>query len=606
MLYVTVGLAALFGLVTILGLGAIDQAAQLVFNERLATAHTTAGILERDFERVATEIDEAERELAGSTGTAAALLDRLDRSAPFLFFRISGVWLIDRDGRPRDAAGQPRPPATSGSRPPLAPFDGRYTVLRAMGPVEGSVSFAAIAVRLPGSAGATGSVVVVHTVSLNSTTDYVPAVHGQPGSDAPPAGDAAKAANATDAAERYHLEVVDPSGTAVLGVGADEHPGQPSRHYAAIAGLVAEHRAAALLHQPEPGAGFDPHVMAVVPVGSSPFYIVLEQPVDVALALPLQLRERLILLALLGFVVALVLAWVTTRHVVKPTEELTLAAERMALGDLASPIDVTAQDEIGQLAESLEAMRLRLKEAHEAIEQTNSELEARVAERTARLEQLLRRTISAQEEERHRLARELHDETAQTLAALAIAIDRARDALDGSGTQAAEQIRAAREIAGRLLAETRRLILGLRPAVLDDLGLIPAIRWQCEISLAERGVETTFEADPPDARLPSHLEVTLFRIVQEAVSNIARHADARHARVRLTFRDGVATAVIADDGRGFDVGRLTRSGDRDASVGLLGMQERVSLLNGQMEIRSAEGSGTEIVVQVPIAEEAAR
>ncbi len=600
MLYVTVGLAVLFGLVTILGLGAIDQAAQLVFNERLATAHTTAGILERDFERVATKIDEAERELAGSTGTAAALLDRLDRSAPFLFFRISGVWLIDGQGRPRDAAGLPRPPATSGSQLPLGPFDGRYTVLRAMGPVAGSVSFAAIAVRLPGSAGAVGSVVVVHTVSLNSTADYVPAIHGQPGSDA------SSASGATDATEKYHLEVVDPSGTAVLGIGADERPGQPSRHYAAIAGLVAEHRAAALLHQPEPGAGFDPHVMAVVPVTSSPFYIVLEQPVDVALALPFQLRERLILLAVLGFVVALVLAWVTTRHVVKPTEELTLAAERMALGDLASPIDVAAQDEIGQLAESLEAMRLRLKEAHEAIERTNSELEARVAERTARLEQLLRRTISAQEEERHRLARELHDETAQTLAALAIAIDRARDALDGSGTQAAEQIRAAREIAGRLLAETRRLILGLRPAVLDDLGLIPAIRWQCETSLAERGVETTFEADPPDARLPSHLEVTLFRIVQEAVSNIARHAEARHARVRLTFRDGVATAVITDDGKGFDVGRLSRSGDRDASVGLLGMQERVSLLNGQMEIRSAQGSGTEIVVQVPIAEEAAR
>ena len=129
-------------------------------------------------------------------------------------------------------------------------------------------------------------------------------------------------------------------------------------------------------------------------------------------------------------------ALITTRHVVKPTEQLTGAAERMAGGDLASPISVAAQDEIGQLAESLEEMRQRLRAAYEAVEKTNKELEIRVSERTERLGQVLRQTISAQEDERRRLARELHDETAQTIAALSIALDRARDGLGGAGPEA--------------------------------------------------------------------------------------------------------------------------------------------------------------------------
>ncbi|OGN86612.1 MAG: hypothetical protein A2X23_04510 [Chloroflexi bacterium GWC2_73_18] len=323
-----------------------------------------------------------------------------------------------------------------------------------------------------------------------------------------------------------------------------------------------------------------------------------------ALALPLQLRDRLIVLTALGFLAALAVAWITTRHVVKPTEQLTAAAERMARGDLASPVGVAAEDEVGKLAESLDIMRQRLQAALEAIERTNRELESRVAERTARLGQLLRKTISAQEEERQRLARELHDETAQTLAALTIALDRARDGLDRATPRALEQIGLAKVIAERLLAETRRLILGLRPMVLDDLGLLPAIRWQCESYLGELGVEATIEGDPAAARLPGHIEVALFRIVQEAISNVARHAEAEHVRIGLARDGDTVTVTVADDGRGFDAERIGREPGHDERVGLIGMQERVALLGGRMEIRSGRGQGTEVVVEVPLAEEA--
>ena len=606
MLYVTVGLAAMFAAVAFLGLGAIDQATDLVIQERLNTASTTAGILERDLGRIADDAREAHRMAATggpvSTGhdSAQRLLDHFQRSQPFLFFKVSGVWLLDARGALLDQAGEPAPGTSDGrDRGSFAAAAGTgYAVLRAAGPVPGEVPFAAVAVRLPAAASPDGLVAVIHTVSVNQTTGFVPATYGSVPSGSPHS-------EADGAAEEYHLEVVDPDGTVILGVGSDEHPGRTSPHFAAIRRLIDSGRGEALLHEPGPADTFLPHVMAVVPLGSSPFYVVLEQPVDVALALPLELRQRLIVTIGVGFIAALAVAWVTTRHVVRPTEQLTAAAERMAMGDLSSPIDVTAQDEVGKLADSLDAMRQRLREAYDSIERANRELEQRVAERTARLGQVLRKTISAQEEERRRLARELHDETAQDLAALLIALDRARDALDAP-SPARDQILNAKETASRLLAETRRLIVGLRPTVLDDIGLVPALRWYCDTHLAEQGIETTIEADQPATRLPRHMEVALFRVVQEAVSNIARHAHANHVRIRLSFRAGTVTVVVADDGLGFDVDHaLGQSANGGGRVGLLGIQERVHLLGGSMQIHSSLGHGTEIVLEAPITEEVA-
>ena len=149
------------------------------------------------------------------------------------------------------------------------------------------------------------------------------------------------------------------------------------------------------------------------------------------------------------------------------------------------------------------------------------------------------------------------------------------------------------------------MILGLRPSVLDDLGLVPAIRWLCEASLADRGIEVSIEAEQAGIRLPAHVEVTLFRITQEAVSNIARHAGAAHVRVGLRVTDGTARVTIVDDGRGFDVARTIGPAGSDGSVGLVGMQERVGLLGGTIEIRSGAGRGTEIVVDVPLVTEVA-
>lgn len=605
MLYVTVGLAAMFGVLAVLGLNAIDQATQLVYRERLATAHTTAGIFERDLDRVAGEIIEVRSEPSpgfgsGTSGpTAGWLLARYSASPELSpFFSVSGVWLLDEGGELVDAAGEPRAddPATRAPLTRLRELDlDDVTVLPGFGDVRGALPFAAVVVPL-GEADAPWPTVVIHTVSLNRTDPYVPADHGPAGSAPQPH------VVPFAAAEEYHLEVVGPDGLALLGIGPDERPGAQSPHFSIIRGFMTTHGAATMVHEPEPGEVREPHVMAAVPLGASPLYVVLEQPVDVALALPRQLRDRLFGSIGIGFLLTLLVAWLTTRRVVIPTEQLTRAAERMAGGDLSSPIEVAAQDEVGQLADSLEAMRRRLQAALQTVERTNRELETRVADRTARLDQVLRMTISAQEDERHRLARELHDETAQALAALAIALDRARDtlAISNADPEARDRVHEARGIAARLLEETRRLILGLRPTVLDDLGLVPAIRWLCETSLAEHEIASSIEADETDVRLPSHVEVALFRVVQEAITNVARHAEAQRVRIELSVTGGTARVRVTDDGRGFEVKRVLNPTGSARSVGLIGMQERVRLLNGRMDIHSSEGEGTQVMAEIPI------
>jgi len=135
---------------------------------------------------------------------------------------------------------------------------------------------------------------------------------------------------------------------------------------------------------------------------------------------------------------------------------------------------------------------------------------------------------------------------------------------------------------------------------LEDLGLVSAIRWYAETHLEEQGVETKIEEDRREVRLPPHLEVALFRIVQEAINNITRHAGAKHAYIRLSFRDSLACVRVADDGKGFDVDSFLGAGSSDFSFGLLGMQERTRLLNGRLDIRSERGKGTQVIVEVPI------
>ena len=214
--------------------------------------------------------------------------------------------------------------------------------------------------------------------------------------------------------------------------------------------------------------------------------------------------------------------------------------------------------------------------------------------------QLLRKTIAAQEEERQRIARELHDETSQTLTALSVGLKTAIMAPAQSPEEVRCRLGPLEAQATGMLVEIQRMIRDLRPSLLDDLGLITAIDWYAQARLKAQGIHVEWEVAGTEKRLPHELEIALFRVAQEAISNIARHAAAENVSIVLGFADGQVTLEIEDDGRGFDVADTLPGVRVNTQYGLAGMRERVSLFDGEFLIESQLGQGTRIQAKIPI------
>jgi len=209
--------------------------------------------------------------------------------------------------------------------------------------------------------------------------------------------------------------------------------------------------------------------------------------------------------------------------------------------------------------------------------------------------ELVRKLISAQEEERKRIARELHDETSQVLAALAMGLEAAT--APSPPEAAREKLAGLRAMAVEALDGVHRIIHALRPSALDDLGLVPAIRWYAETLLEPRGIQVDFAGGGEEERLPPAVETALFRAVQEALTNVAKHADADRVRIAVTSSPEALEVRVEDDGRGFDVEEALRG--EGAGLGLLGMRERMGLLEGSVDVASRPGEGTCVTLRVP-------
>jgi two-component system, NarL family, sensor histidine kinase DevS len=214
-----------------------------------------------------------------------------------------------------------------------------------------------------------------------------------------------------------------------------------------------------------------------------------------------------------------------------------------------------------------------------------------LADRVAR--DALRRVVEGQELERRRLARELHDETGQALTSILLGLKRVEDAKTREDARAAAA--ELREEIVKTLQSVRRLAVELRPKALDDFGLVPALERLADAFGGESGIAIDVEANLDETRLPPEVETALYRIAQEALTNVAKHADAEHVSLIVTRRDGSVTVVVEDDGRGFGA-----VGGESGGLGLVGMKERVGLLGGRLAIESTEGSGTTIVAEVPV------
>lgn len=236
-----------------------------------------------------------------------------------------------------------------------------------------------------------------------------------------------------------------------------------------------------------------------------------------------------------------------------------------------------------------------------AIAVENAKLHQAVQHKDKIRGELLSEVFRVQEEERRRIARELHDETSQILSGLSANLEAAMGTLPAGASKSKAILKKTRALSINILDELHKLIYELRPTLLDDLGLVAAIGWLVDNNLQGAGIVSDFKTTGRAKRLEPKLEAILFRVIQEAVYNIARHANARSANVSLHFQKDAIAICVKDNGTGFDVAGAINSKDRPRGLGLLGMVERVDLVNGSLNIKSQPGGGgTEINIKIPL------
>jgi signal transduction histidine kinase len=302
---------------------------------------------------------------------------------------------------------------------------------------------------------------------------------------------------------------------------------------------------------------------------------------DALAALTRQMLLTTVIVSAVGIAAAVMLTWIVTR----PILELKRNAQAVGQGNFNQRVRPWAGDEIGELAQAFNMMTDQLAQA-----------EIERLEREHLRTRLLEKVITAQEEERKRIARELHDETGQALTSLKVRMQTMSQHCPVPELKT--QIKDFQQLVSQTLEDVHNLALELRPRALDDLGLTAALKRYVneyrqnnplEIDLVVYGLE--------DERLPPAVETALYRIVQEGLTNVVRHAKANTASILIERRNGHVRAIIEDDGIGFDVQKAESSSQR---IGLYGMRERAELLSGALYVESEPGKGASIYIEVPL------
>jgi signal transduction histidine kinase len=287
--------------------------------------------------------------------------------------------------------------------------------------------------------------------------------------------------------------------------------------------------------------------------------------------------------------IALALGWVGSKFLIlRPVEALARSSARLAAGDLSVRTGLPpSRDELGQLTAAFDKMAESLQQREQERQRASHKLQL-----------LSHKLVEVQETERRHIARELHDEIGQSLTAAEMNL---QAALQMHGSAALERrLEESIQAVERVLEQVHDLSLNLRPSMLDDLGLEPALRWYTQRQAALTGLKAEFRADIPSERLDPLVETECFRVAQEALTNVVRHAHARGVTVHLSKRNGHLHLMVRDDGVGFDVNGQREKAVRGASLGLLSMDERASLAGGGLELRSIAGQGTEVHAWFPL------
>ncbi|MGA9533678.1 MAG: sensor histidine kinase [Anaerolineales bacterium] len=351
---------------------------------------------------------------------------------------------------------------------------------------------------------------------------------------------------------------------------------------------LSEHPDVAAVLRGERGSSFvqatdGEHVVAYAPIASAGWGLVIEEAWEnvTSSVLNLSLIAPFSLVPIL--LIALVGLWFGARRVIEPLRRLDEAASELPLGDVS-----LIEEPVGGIAE---------------IEQLQSSL-VRMARRVQEAQSALRGYIdvitNAQEDERRRVARELHDESIQHWIALDQRLQLLSKQLRKRKDPGAEQVGDLRQDVQEGIRELRRLSRGLRPIYLEDLGLVPAIEMLARDAEESLGVEVRFDSTGPVIRLEGEAELAIFRLVQESLTNVGRHAQADNVTVRFAFSPDRLDATVTDDGQGFSVPDRIEDLAATGHYGLMGMKERADSLGADLRIQSEPGVGTSVHLTVPI------
>ncbi|MDF2499443.1 MAG: histidine kinase [Anaerosporomusa subterranea] len=298
--------------------------------------------------------------------------------------------------------------------------------------------------------------------------------------------------------------------------------------------------------------------------------------------------RQIMLDALAAALLGICLTVFLTRRLTMPIRDLVRVTNSITAGDFTQRVHASAEDEIGKLGKTFNAMA-------DHVYRLLSDLKQKEEARS----HLLQKVIVAQEEERKRIARELHDETGQTLTSLMMGLKYLSEHCPGNQQQC--QLTEMRNTVKRTLDEIHRLSVELRPSILDDMGLVPAL----EKYVADYRATYQIDADVHvtwrwNRRLPREVEVAVYRIIQEALTNVAKYAQAKNVSVILACDERGMEAIIEDDGVGFAADELMQESATGNKLGLYGMRERAEVLGGAVKVESSVGVGTTIFLRIPL------
>jgi signal transduction histidine kinase len=348
--------------------------------------------------------------------------------------------------------------------------------------------------------------------------------------------------------------------------------------------MRGEHEGALIIQEP----GKARQVVGYALVDVTGWGLVIQEPwVDVVAPARISLRP-IILALLIGVVLVAAIVSVGAQRVVRPISELAARSRRVASGDYTVQVTPSGIRELRDLGSDFNRM----------VEQ--------IARYQAGLRQYVAAITHTQEEERKRIARDLHDDTVQSLIAIGQRVELAREMVHEDADESIEQLRDLRKLVTHTIDNVRQFSRDLRPTVLEDLGMVPALQYLVSELARQDTVDITLNVDGSADALPPDMEVAIYRIVQEALANIRKHAKASQAHVEAQFLAEQVIITIHDDGIGFQVPQETADLVNVGSLGLMGLRERAQLFGGQMDIQSHVGQGTTLRVTLPRTPQLAR